>query len=170
MPVRQLLPDDVAAFRELRLRGLKECPEAFNASYAEEIAIPPQVYSQRLASKPDGAVWGYIDGSSLAGVVGVQRELQEKLSHKALVWGMYVSPEHRRKGIGRALLMHALAYAKGTLKVRTVNLGVNTRNLAAISLYQAVGFEIYGTERGFLMIEGVLHDEHFMTHNTFGAA
>jgi hypothetical protein len=30
---------------------------------------------------------------------------------------------------------------------------------------QAMGFRTYGTEKGFLMIDGVSHDEHFMARH-----
>lgn len=163
MPIRGILEADAAAFRELRLRGLRECPEAFNASYAEEKQAPPPV----AAPGPDGAIWGCFDPHLIA-VVGIHRERQTKLLHKGLLWGMYVAPEHRRRGLGRALIAHALDYARDTLRVRVVNLGVNTRNAAAIALYESMGFSIYGTEKEYLMVDGVLHDEHFMAHNFLG--
>jgi RimJ/RimL family protein N-acetyltransferase len=43
-----------------------------------------------------------------------------------------------------------------------VTLGVNTANTAAIALYESVGFEKFGLERGFLRVNGVLHDELHM--------
>jgi ribosomal protein S18 acetylase RimI-like enzyme len=168
MAVRKLLPVDAPAFQALRLRGLLECPEAFSSSHAEEAATPLEVISGRLAPRPDGAIFGYFVNAALTGMVGVGRESQQKLSHKAFVWGMYVAPEHRRNGAGRSLLEQALKYALQDLGVRTVNLGVNTRNRPAIALYEAMGFATYGTEPGFLMIDGVLHDEHLMSCHVQG--
>jgi RimJ/RimL family protein N-acetyltransferase len=43
-----------------------------------------------------------------------------------------------------------------------VTLGVNTANAAAIALYKSVGFEPFGLERGFMRVDGVLHDELHM--------
>lgn len=40
--------------------------------------------------------------------------------------------------------------------------GVNIRNDSAIALYRSLGFVTHGIERGYLLIDGVLHDEHFM--------
>jgi len=159
--VRLLVPDDAAAFQALRLRGLLECPEAFTASHAEEAGTPLQVVSERLAALPDSAIFGYFPDGKLQGVVGIARERRRKVGHKAIIWGMYVAPENRLQGIGRQLVERALLYARD-LGVRTVNLGVNTRNKPAIALYEAMGFKAYGTERGFLMVDGVLHDEHLM--------
>ena len=50
-------------------------------------------------------------------------------------------------------------FAASGLGVRQVTLGVNERNTAAIALYRSLGFETFCVERGFLCIDGVLHDE-----------
>jgi RimJ/RimL family protein N-acetyltransferase len=85
-----------------------------------------------------------------------------KLAHKAFIWGMYVAPEVRTRGVGAQILQHALRYAATDLGVTQVNLGVNTRNLAAVALYKKLGFIEYGLERGFLSVGGELHDEYQM--------
>jgi ribosomal protein S18 acetylase RimI-like enzyme len=107
-------------------------------------------------------VWGHFDDANLVGMVGVQRESHAQLAHKAIIWGMYVDAAHRHRGLGRALINHGLVYAADVLGVRGVNLGVTTSNTVAMALYQSLGFRIYGTEKGFLMIDGVLHDQHLM--------
>lgn len=163
MGVRRLLPEDAGAFQALRLRALLECPSAFSASHAEEVDTSLEIIAQRLAPKPEGAVFGGFIGPDLAGIIGIEREAQTKLAHKAYIWGMYVAQAHRRSGAGRELMLAALQYASADLGVLSVNLGVNTTNTAAIRLYESVGFSVYGTERGFLRIDGVLHDEHLMS-------
>lgn len=76
---------------------------------------------------------------------------------------MYVFPDPRSRGVGRALVSRALDIAGGELGVRSVRPGVNTRNTAAVALYQSMGFQAYGTEIGFLRIGGELHDEYLMS-------
>jgi ribosomal protein S18 acetylase RimI-like enzyme len=163
MLIRRLLPEDAASFQAVRLRGLLEIPSAFTSSHAEEVDTPLEVTAETLAQKPDGAVFGAFADGTLAGVLGIQQEGHRQVAHKAFIWGMYVAPEHRRNGLGRALIAHALKFAAQDLRVRSVNLGVNTANRAAVALYEAMGFRTYGTEPGFLMIDGVLHDEHLMS-------
>jgi len=53
---------------------------------------------------------------------------------------LYVLPEHRRKGIGRALMYHAEAWAK-TRGERQIGLQVFQSNQAALNLYQSLGFQ-----------------------------
>jgi GNAT superfamily N-acetyltransferase len=44
--------------------------------------------------------------------VGFKREKGKKLRHKAIIWGMYVVPEVRRLGVGKALLKEMIGRAR----------------------------------------------------------
>ena len=170
MHLRTLTPQDATSFQALRLRGLQECPEAFASSYEEEASTLREEIELRLQPKPGSAIVGaFLDGV-LVGLAGVQQESMAKLAHKAFIWGVYVSPEARCRGVGTKLIGHALQYASETLGVRQVNLGVNTKNVAAVALYKKLGFVQYGLERGFLLVAGVLHDEYQMVCHVRSAA
>jgi RimJ/RimL family protein N-acetyltransferase len=160
--VRILMSADAAAFKTLRLSALQECPTAFSSSYEEECDIPLARAAERLAPDRDRAVFGAFDGEALVGTVGLQRERPRKLAHKAVIWGVYVAPSFRKRGVGRMLLEHALARAAWMPGLLQLTLGANTANPAAIALYESVGFEPFGLERGFLLVDGVLHDELHM--------
>ena len=162
MHIRPLVPADAAAFKALRLRGLLECPSAFASSFEEEQGDTLNAIAQRLAQQPESTVFGAFDDSQLVGLLGLVRENQRKLAHKGFVWGVYVAGEARGKGVAGELLGQALVYAKLTLDLRQVNLGVNVSNLAAIALYRRHGFKTFGTERGFMLLEGQPHDELHM--------
>ena len=56
---------------------------------------------------------------------------------------VYVSPDHRRKGIGRSMMMRALDSCARSL-FKHVFLSVDPANVAAIALYQSLGFERIG--------------------------
>ena len=100
----------------------------------------------------------------LVGTTGLQRERARKLAHKAFIWGVYVAPPFRNRGVGRLLLREALAHAALMPGLRQVSLGANSANPASIALYKSVGFEPFGVEKGFLLVDGVLYDEIHMTH------
>lgn len=170
MPVRLLTPQDAAAFQALRLRALRECPEAFASSHEEEVATPMAEIASRLEPRPDAAVFGCFEADGLMALAGLQRESMAKLSHKAFIWGVYVSPEARGRGHGTQILTHALNHAAGVLRVRQVNLGVNVKNTAAVALYRKLGFIEFGLERGFLLVNGELHDEYQMVWSAAGGA
>src|SRR5256885_877911 len=162
--VRRLVPENAAEFQALRLRGLAETPTAFAASVEEEQNDPVADVAQRMRRDGHGFIVGaFIDGR-LAGVVGMHRESYRKLAHKMYLWGMYVAPEARGRGVARQLIEEALRAGFAIEGIRQVNLGVNARNAAALALYKAMGFTEFGLERGCLLVDGVLQDEIHMVH------
>lgn len=162
MKVRMLGAEDASVFQALRLRGLRECSSAFGASYEEECETPLDVVGERLTANAHRAMFGGLDDSTLLGVAGIQREQMHKLKHKALLWGMYVAPVARNRGVARRLVTEALKHAFAMNGVRQVNLGVNAQNEPAIALYEAAGFKRFGLERGCMIVDGTLQDELHM--------
>jgi RimJ/RimL family protein N-acetyltransferase len=159
--VRQLQADDAAAWQALRCQGLQECPTAFASSYEEEQDRNlDQV--RALLGKDTGAVFGgFVDGQ-LHCVASVHRESMRKMAHKAGVWGVYATPASRDTGLARRVLQAVIDHARNVLGVEFLTLGVNVSNAAALRLYDHLGFIRVGVERGFLKVNGVLHDEVHM--------
>ena len=165
MQIRELVPDDALVFQGLRLAALRECPSAFASSYEEERGTPIAIVAERLVANADRCVLGAWLESDLVGTLGLQREKMRKLAHKVFIWGMYVAPGARRRGVGRQLIDHALQRTGLMNGVRQINLGVNVANVEAIALYEAAGFAAFGVERGFMLLDGRLHDELHMVRN-----
>jgi ribosomal protein S18 acetylase RimI-like enzyme len=161
MEIRVLVPADAEQCQALRLQALRECPTAFSSSYEEECETPIAEVARRLASS-DTTVFGAFDAQRLVGTAVLHRETKRKRAHIAIVWGMYVDPACRHRGIGRKLLDQLLGHAAGMRGLRKVTLGVNAANPAAIALYETVGFKRFGVEPGFLLVDSALQDEVHM--------
>lgn len=159
--VRRLTPDDAAAWQALRWQGLKECPTAFASSYEEEKDRSLDHVREMLAGH-HGALFGGFVGGHLQCVAGVHRESMRKMAHKAGVWGVYAAPAVRGSGLARQVMQLLMAHARRELGVEFLTLGVNVQNAAALRLYEGLGFVRLGVERGFLKVDGVLHDEVHM--------
>ena len=162
MQIRRLTPADASVFQELRLAGLREEPSAFGSSYEEEKDFSAPVIEDRLAVRGDQGPFGAFERDTLVGLVALGRERMNKLSHKGLIWGMYVKPEYRGKGVARALLAEALSLARSVPELKQVNLCVNARNTGAIRLYESFGFKAFGREPSALLVNGELHEEIHM--------
>jgi GNAT superfamily N-acetyltransferase len=54
------------------------------------------------------AFGAFID-TKLVGIAGLRREVLEPVRHKAMLWGVFVSPDWRREGLARRLLSQATA-------------------------------------------------------------
>ena len=158
LEVRRLGANDVASYREIRLEGLKQHPEAFSLSWEEEAACPASWWAERLDTN---IVFGAgIDGSPLLGVVGFRVHNAAKLRHKGILWGMYVRPPARGIGLAASLVRRIVEYAQP--RVEEICLTVVASNTAACRLYRRAGFEQYGLERRALKIGQIYHDEALM--------
>lgn len=75
---------------------------------------------------------------------------------------MGILKEYRGKGIGTKLFEELERWALNH-NIRRLELTVVTRNEAALSLYKKMGFEIEGTKRHSLRIDGKFIDEYNMS-------
>ncbi|MFO1447814.1 MAG: GNAT family N-acetyltransferase [Opitutaceae bacterium] len=166
--IRPLSRDDAEALRQIRLGGLEESPTAFGSSYAQEAARPIECFTDRVSANDDKWVLGSFDGNSLVGVIGFVRNAGEKERHKEFVWGFYVLPVHRGKGVGRLLFSEMMKRVDVVPGLRAVQLSVVASNLAAVKLYEAFGFSIYGTEAEALCVGGTFHAEYHMVRRIAG--
>lgn len=92
-----------------------------------------------FVAEADGGVVGFV--GVLARVVPEPDEAQAY----AYVSDLVVLPAYRRRGIGRALLERAEAYARGE-GARALRVGVLAKNEAAARLYRSLGFGDYTTQ------------------------
>ena len=164
MTVRRLDEADADAYQALRLRGLQEAPEAFGSSYEEEADRPREVVAERLSGVLGAAVYGaFGGGGALVGIGAVRREPQRKARHRAGIFGMYVAPEARGRGVGRAILQALADHARTLEGVERLDLGVTVSNAAARGLYAAFGFVTWGVQPDAYRADGRSWDSEMMT-------
>jgi RimJ/RimL family protein N-acetyltransferase len=160
--IRRLGREDAAAYRDLRLRGLTGCPDAFTSSYEEDSAKPLAATEKRLAADSAASVYGaFVDGK-LAGVVGLAREPRAKNRHKAVVFGMYVAPEHAKLGIGTALLRYGIDQARQQPGLEQLVLTVTETNVPARALYASFGFRSFGIEPRAIRVGATYFEKNHM--------
>lgn len=156
--IRQLVSSDALALALLRRRALEEAPLAFAASLSDDRALSLEFLVKALDDVEEQAVFGGFDGADLVGMAGVVRDSKVKRRHKASIWGMYVAPEGRRKGIARALLSSVIEHARGW-KIEQLYLSVSAAAPEARRLYESVGFRPWGREPRALAWNGHHVDE-----------
>jgi ribosomal protein S18 acetylase RimI-like enzyme len=162
--IRPLTEADAKRWRDLRLRMLRENPEAFGSAYEDQAAWPLDRFAQRLreANTPDNLILGAFEGDALIGSVGMGREVGAKVRHKAGIVSVYVAPEARGRSVARALFDDIIARARTLPGLEQLYLGVGADNIAARSLYLSLGFEVYGLERHALKVGERYVDEELM--------
>lgn len=163
MHIRALTEADAAPYRELRLRALKEDPEAFGASYERSAEQPIEWFIERIRSKPNGSfTLGAFDQEQLIGTVGFVRDDGDKFSHKGDIWGMYVAPEFRGQDVGRALMLEAIKRVRAIDGLEHISLGVMRTQTTARQLYASLGFKAWGIEPNAVQVNDRFIDEEFM--------
>ncbi|NHQ92340.1 GNAT family N-acetyltransferase [Janthinobacterium lividum] len=160
--IRLLTPADTAAFCALRLRAILDSPSSFSASREDELARTAAEHAQRIADGPMQRAFGAFDGERLVGFVGLRRESMRQLSHKALLWGVFVDVAQRGRGVARRLVNACIELAETDSAVMQVHLSVNAENNAALRLYESLGFIAYGTEPRSMRVGDLFYDEHHL--------
>jgi ribosomal protein S18 acetylase RimI-like enzyme len=162
MQIRRLVHEDLQAYRTIRLQSLLEAPTAFGSSHEQESAKPLQYFADHLAPDSDRILLGAFQSETLVGIVGLTRETGLKEQHRAFLRAMFVSPEHRGKGVGQLLIAEAIALANAMPGLRQITLSVTESNSAALSLYRRNGFLEYGRLPESLYVRGRYYDEILM--------
>ena len=155
--IRLLTRADALAYRDIRLDGLRQNPEAFASTFEDERDLPLDWFKERITQSQ---IFGAILVQGLVGVVGLRPHADAKQRHKAMIWGMYVRREARQYGIGERLVDAAVAYASG--HVEQLQLAVVTENEAARRLYVKAGFIEYGHQINALKHGGRYYDDILM--------
>lgn len=164
MEIRPLTRSDAEAFRELRREMIEREPRAFAESLAEHVAAPAEAFARRLeSSSGDNFVMGaFAPGGQLIGAAGFVRNMRVKARHKGLIWGVYTQPTWRNQGVARAVMKQLMERVKTNSQIEQVILTVACDQTPALRLYRSLGFEVFGTEKHSLCVEGSYVDEHHM--------
>jgi ribosomal protein S18 acetylase RimI-like enzyme len=155
--IRRLGPPDAEAFRSIRLEALQNDPNAFGSTFERESAEPLPFFEDRLTRN---AIFGGFSADHLFGVAGFYVMGGPKMSHKGVLWGMYVVPEVRGSGLATALVETLLAHAAE--EVEQVQLTVVASNPRARRFYERMGFAEYGLEEKAFKYNGAYFDEVLM--------
>jgi ribosomal-protein-alanine N-acetyltransferase len=125
--IRDATESDVAAIEMIERAS-------FPDPWSEESFQTLLAYTSFVAVDSEGQIAGYLFS------VGVDDAGE--------ILNVAVSAEHRRRGLGRRLVEHALEVLQGGGVIR-IFLEVRESNAAARALYGALGFELIGRRRGY---------------------
>jgi ribosomal protein S18 acetylase RimI-like enzyme len=174
-PIR-LTSLDATRYVRLRLRMLTESPWAFSSSPSDDFALAIAQVAALLQDAENAivAVEAPVDDQAISearderigdliAAGGIRRRKGSKFAHRAVLWGVFVEPAWRGRGVGRRIVEAAVGIARGWRGVEYVDLGVSENAPAARHLYEGLGFRAWGREPEATEIDDRRYDEIYMT-------
>lgn len=162
--IRKLISNDADMFFDLRLESLKNSITSYLSTYEEEKELGKEHYIKNVLShaEQNNVIFGAFSESKMIGCIGIYPATQIKMLHRSLIWGIYVKPEYRHRGIARSLMMEAISHARNKIKCSTIELCVVEQNIAAKNLFESCGFQAWGIEPMALRIDDKFYNEIHM--------
>jgi RimJ/RimL family protein N-acetyltransferase len=147
MELRQVRAAEGALLRDLRLRALADAPRAFFSTLDAEAAEPPERWEHLAAASDAGTsdvVFVVVCEGRWVAMAGGRQDAERPDS--AVLWGMWVQPTARGRGLG-ARLVDAVATWARRLGASRLELAVSEDSDAAAALYRGLGFAPTGERR-----------------------
>jgi ribosomal protein S18 acetylase RimI-like enzyme len=155
--------NEINKFVALRLHFLQVDPSLFGSTYEREIAFTEDQWRQRLDghNKVTFIVNPHSDDESWIATMSIVAPSETIYDYLAPVrntdvgkdsdiyamFGIWVRPEHRRRGLGRRLIEEGLEWirkdnVKNGKVPKVLVLQLNEKNVAGWALYGRMGFEV----------------------------
>lgn len=180
-----LTPAHAEAYVALRREMLLDSPRSFGASPGQDKGSDLE-HMRTALGQPEFAVVGAFEGVGGAGgdgmrganspkllaVAAVLREAPIKRRHIAKIWGVYVTPSARGRGLAKLVVQGAIDAARawgegdaqaggkqsvgngGGVRVEQVQLSVSETAPVARAVYESLGFVTWGIEPDALRVGG----------------
>jgi ribosomal protein S18 acetylase RimI-like enzyme len=131
--------ENVFAFKEVRLRALRDTPSAFGSTYERESQFPDEEWIARAVrwNGEKGVGFLAMDGDIGCGIAG--SFLDQEDPTRAQLISMWTAATHRRQGVGRLLVDEVVAWAR-MRGASTLQLMVTSVNEPAMRFYERLGF------------------------------
>jgi RimJ/RimL family protein N-acetyltransferase len=137
--VRKLNSEDWRVFSEIRLLALKSDPKVFGSTFDREAKFTEDEWRDSL-DNPDSAVFVVFDEEGPVGTTGVALDRNDPSRKTALLWGSWLRPDARRKGLSRLLYEARIGWARSRPGVERIIVSHRESNVASKFANQKFGF------------------------------
>ncbi len=157
--IRPVLPEDAPEINAHRRRVSDESGNGTSWSPGE-YQRPDDDYRLLMEKtlSQDNAMMSVAEANGqIIGLMVAQGGVKLGDRHIAVI-GIDINRDWRGKGIGSALMQHMLDWARSHALIQKVELEVHATNLAAIHLYEKLGFTVEGRRKNASFKEGIYRD------------
>lgn len=155
----QLTDDDWRIYSQVRLKALQTDPKVFGSSYEIESGQTEEAWRTQLQAD-DGAVFLLFDGELPIGITGVAVDRNDSTKRTAILWGSWLEPEYRGKGLSHLMYQARIDWAKTHPGIERIIVSHRASNVASGRANQKHGFQFtHRTEKTWR--DGGVEDEVF---------
>jgi RimJ/RimL family protein N-acetyltransferase len=137
--VRKLEENDWRLFSKIRLCALQTDPKVFGSTYEREAKFTEAEWRGRL-NDPDSGVFAIFDELGSVGMTGVAVDRDDSSRKTALLWGSWLAPGARGKGLSKLLYEARIGWARKQPGVERIIVSHRESNVASMLANQKFRF------------------------------
>lgn len=155
--IRKLTEDDWREFSRIRLKALATDPNVFGSNYEREKDTPEDDWRKTLRSE-ETAVFLIYDDETPIGITCIGIDRNDATKKTALLWGSWLAPEFRGKGLSELMYQARIDWAKRQPTVEKIIVSHRASNLSSKFANQKHGFK-FTHKKEKLWTDGITEDD-----------
>ena len=104
----------------MRLKALQSDPSAFGSHYEKESAMTEAEWRSWLQPDNDAATFVLYENDVPIGITGIGVDRDDPTKRRAVLWGSWLEPRVRGKGLSNLMYAERIAWAKQHPTVETI--------------------------------------------------
>jgi RimJ/RimL family protein N-acetyltransferase len=155
--IRQLKENDWREFAQIRLKALLTDPKVFGSNYERELQMTEADWREKLRAT-DNAIFLLYENETPVGITCVSVDRNDATQKTALLWGSWLAPEFRGKGLSELMYRTRIDWARRQPTVEKITVAHRASNVSSKFANQKHGFvETRRIEKTWT--DGVTEDE-----------
>ena len=155
--IRKLTEADWREFSQIRLKALLSDPQVFGSNYEKEKDTPEDEWREILRSEQTAVFLISADEKPIA-ITCVSIDRDDPTKKTALLWGSWLAPLYRRKGLSELMYRTRIDWAKQQPTVEKITVSHRASNLSSKFANQKHGFKMTHTKEK-VWTDGTTEDE-----------
>jgi RimJ/RimL family protein N-acetyltransferase len=155
--IRRLTEDDWLAFSQVRLKALQTDPQVFGSNYEKESKNTEADWRSRLQAN---AIFLICADDTPIGMTGVSIDRNDPSGKTALLWGSWLAPHFRGKGLSELMYQTRINWAREQPTVEKIIVSHRASNLSSKYANQKHGF-VATDKNEKVWTDGATEDEIF---------
>lgn len=143
--IKQLNENDWREFREIRLRALLSDPKVFGSHYEREKNYSKQDWKEWVGAN-NQAIFFICDDEITIGMTGIYIPQDTVTKTTAVLWGSWLEPDYRRKGISELMYKARIDWARSQPELKRIEVSHRESNVASKFANQKHGFQLVKEE------------------------